>query len=124
MAKEKLQRLNIRYVLADSESVEAVQALSNYTPINPDYALTNLEACLGEVNSLQAAEDAAEKAWKAARDKAIIAELKLHKAVLGAKDQIIAQYGKDSDEYRSLGMKKKSDYKKRGPRGKTEVSQA
>ena len=31
--------------------------------------------------------------------------------LLGAKDQVIAQYGSDSDQVQSLGLKKKSDYK-------------
>jgi hypothetical protein len=30
----------------------------------------------------------------------------------GAKDQVAAQFGKDSNEYQSLGLKKKSEYAK------------
>jgi hypothetical protein len=124
VAKQKITRMNKNQLQSNVEVVKAVQELNNYTPINPDYALPKLEACLDEMNSLRAVEDAAEKALKAARDKTIMAEWKLHKIAMGAKDQIIAQYGKDSDEYRSLGLKKKSDYKKRGPSNKTEISQA
>ena len=31
--------------------------------------------------------------------------------LLGAKDQVIAQYGSDSDQVQSLWLKKKSEYK-------------
>ncbi len=48
---------------------------------------------------------------EAARDTANAAEWAFHNAMLGAKDQIIAQYGDDSNEVQSLGLKKKSEYK-------------
>jgi hypothetical protein len=48
-------------------------------------------------------------------DNATAAEWVLHNAILGAKSQVEAQYGKDSNKYQSLGLKKKSEYKKPGP---------
>jgi hypothetical protein len=47
----------------------------------------------------------------AARDDATAAEWAFHKAVLGAKDQVVAQYGDDSNQLQALGYKKKSEYK-------------
>ncbi|NQW29702.1 MAG: hypothetical protein HQ472_04240 [Ignavibacteria bacterium] len=51
-----------------------------------------------------------------AREAAILAEAKFHDIVLGAKRQVIAQYGDDSDEITTLGMKKKSERKYGRPR--------
>jgi hypothetical protein len=33
--------------------------------------------------------------------------------MLGAKDQIVAQFGRDSNEAEAVGLKKKSEYKTR-----------
>jgi len=41
----------------------------------------------------------------------------LHNAILGAKTQVLAQYGADSDAIQSLGLKKKSERKR--PTGRT-----
>ncbi len=43
-------------------------------------------------------------------------EAEFHELVLGAKRQVIAQYGDDSDEITSLGMKKKSERRYGRPR--------
>jgi hypothetical protein len=50
---------------------------------------------------------------KAARDNAVTAEHVFHQAILGAKDQIRAQFGIDSNEYQSIGLKKKTEYRSR-----------
>lgn len=47
----------------------------------------------------------------AARDDATAAEWDFHNGILGAKDQVIAQFGDDSNEVQGVGLKKKSDYK-------------
>lgn len=49
-------------------------------------------------------------ATDAARDDAVAAERDFHDFILGAKDQIKAQYGKDSNEVQSMGLKKKREY--------------
>ena len=46
-----------------------------------------------------------------ARDDAAAAEWAFHNAMLGGKDQVKAQFGDDSNELQSLGLKKKSEYK-------------
>jgi len=42
--------------------------------------------------------------------------------ILGVKAQVKAQYGEDSDEYASLGMKKKSEDKRGGRRASPVIS--
>lgn len=48
----------------------------------------------------------------ASQDAAAAAEWCFHEAMLGAKEQVIAQYGKSSDQLQALGLKKKVEYKK------------
>ncbi len=46
----------------------------------------------------------------AARDDATAAEWDFHNALLGAKDQVKAQFGADSNEWQALGLTKKSEF--------------
>ncbi len=46
------------------------------------------------------------------------AEWAFHNAVLGVKDQVKAQYGKDSDELQSVGLTKESEKARGGPKAK------
>ena len=50
--------------------------------------------------------------------KAQLREWAFHNLILGAKEQVIAQYGKDSTQVQELGLKRKSDYKTRRPKAK------
>jgi len=63
------------------------------------------------MKSAQEAETNAQNALAAARDSVTAAEWCFHNLMLGVKDQVIAQYGKDSDQVQSLGLKKKSERK-------------
>jgi hypothetical protein len=47
------------------------------------------------------------------------AERDFHNAILGAKDQVKAQFGKDSNELQALGLKKASEYKRPSPKKKS-----
>jgi len=47
----------------------------------------------------------------AARDAATAAEWDFHNTMLAVKEQVIAQFGKNSDQVQALGLKKKSEYK-------------
>ena len=53
-------------------------------------------------------------AMKTAQDvelAAAAAEWDFHNVMLAVKEQVVAQYGKSSDQVQSLGLKKKSEYK-------------
>jgi hypothetical protein len=58
--------------------------------------------------------EGAQSHCEAARDAANAAEWALHNLILGAKDQVIAQYGEDSDQVQAIGLKKKSEHKRPG----------
>jgi len=118
MAKDEIKRLKAAALKADEDAYTALKTIQGYKPANPDYALPLLENMHQAMTGNQDRELIAEKEWKSARDDANDAEWEFHNAVLGMKDQVIAQFGVDSNEVQLLGLKKKSEYKRPGRRKK------
>jgi hypothetical protein len=96
---------------ADENGFAALQAITGYTPINPAYALDAVRAVHVELGNLRDAETQAAAAAAAARDRTVAKEWEFHNLMLGVKEQVIAQFGKDSGEVQALGLKRKSEYK-------------
>jgi hypothetical protein len=116
MAKDETKRLSASVVDADRNAYAALQAISGYTPANPVYTLKAISASAGRFDAARQAEAQAEAAYAAARDDAVEASWQFHNLMLGAGDQVAAQFGRDSNEYQSLGKKKKSEFKPRARR--------
>jgi hypothetical protein len=89
----------------------AVKAITNYSPANPAYGFATLAAKNEALRAAQEAELRAQNAFNAARDASVAIQWEHHNLILGVKDQIIAQFGPNSDEVASLGLKKKSERK-------------
>lgn len=113
MAKNETKRLKPALLQADKDSFAALQANDKYAPANPKYSLTAIGAAHDGVGSAQKTESQAIAAAAAARDDATGKEWEFHNLMLGAKDQVLAQFGRDSNEAQALGLKKKSEYKAR-----------
>ena len=82
-----------------------------YTPINPAYSLEAVSNAHLELENLRRAEAQAAVAAAATRDSVVAKEWEFHNLMLGVKEQVIAQFGKDSSEVEALGLKRKSEYK-------------
>ena len=113
MALDQTRRLKPDLIEADRRGLAALQAIPDYHPANSQYALEALTAAQAAMDAARAAETQALAAAAAARDSATAAEWTLHNAMLAAKDQVVAQYGADSDQVQSIGLKKKSERKRR-----------
>ena len=50
-----------------------------------------------------------EAAWQSARDARVAAQWTFHNAILGARRQVLALFGDDSDEAQTLKLVKKSE---------------
>ena len=111
MAKNQSKRLPPVKLEADESGFAALRSIASYTPINPAYALEAVRAAHAELKNLRRAEAQAAAALVAARDNAIAQEWEFHNLMLGVKEQVIAQFGKDSAEVQALGLKRKSEYK-------------
>ena len=83
--------------------------MPDYAPANAKYTKANLATSDAETVAAQKAEQAAKAAWESARDVMVMKERQRHKDVLAATDQVAAQYGRSSNEYQSLGLRKKNE---------------
>jgi hypothetical protein len=114
MARNETRRLKSAIIQADENGFAALQAMTAYAPANAVYALDTISAAHRDVNSLRDEEARAVAAAAAARESAVAKEWEFHNLMLGAKAQVIAQFGVDSNEVQLLGLKKKSEYKTPG----------
>jgi hypothetical protein len=94
---------------ADRDALLALKDLADYTPVNQAYSAPALSTLSEALQQAEEAEVRAQKALAAARDNAAAAAREFHNAMLGAKAQVIAQYGSDSYAVQALGLKKKSE---------------
>jgi hypothetical protein len=105
------RRLKPAQIEADRASFAALQAMTGYAPANTDYALAAITTAQGSLSSAQTTESQAEAAAAAARDTAVAREWEFHNLMLGAKDQVVAQYGRNSNQVQSIGLTKKEERK-------------
>ena len=114
MADSNTRRLSPAVRQNDIDVLSSIAELKPYTPVNAQYTLALLNAAKETMDKAQKAELKASKDLEAARDNAAAAEFAFHEKILGGKTQVAAQYTENSNEYQSLGMKKKSEYAKPG----------
>ena len=112
MAVNQSRRLRAEELDADHEAVVAVQSIAGYKPLNPAYSTATLTDLNAARDRAQHEEIRAQQALATARDIACAAEWALHNAVLGARTQVRAQFGDDSNEVQAIGLKKRSDRKR------------
>ncbi|MCX6854815.1 MAG: hypothetical protein NTV80_07905 [Verrucomicrobia bacterium] len=110
----------------DNDAAVAILAMPDYSSMKSAFekSVAYHEAADGTETGIRPALAEAEEeyllkqnALNDARDKVMTLRWAQHEWVLGAKEQIAAKFGKSSDQYAATGLKKKSEYKKRGPQG-------
>lgn len=111
MARRGNKRLQKNVLDDDLYAYAALQAIADYVPANEAFSLASIRSVKTSMDGKQTSEVQLQNAADAGRDDTVAEEWNFHDKILGAKDQIKAQYGADSNEYQSLGMKKKSEYK-------------
>lgn len=104
-------------VLTDDRAVlAAVADLGDYVPVNPQYnidTVRQLEAALLEV---QLAEGRIMRELDTIRAQVTDRAWAFHEAIKGVKTQVVAQYGGDSPALHAIGLKKRSEHRRRGRR--------
>lgn len=118
------KRLRPSQIQSDKDALAALQAIENYAPANADYTLAKITTAQTTLAAAQRAEVQAAAAAAAARDEAMTAEHDFHNLMLGAKNQVVAQFGDNSNEAQSLGLKKKSEYRRPTRRVKPATAQS
>ena len=109
---------------ADLDCITALKAIEGYAPSNPADTLTALNDIQTRVAAAQERELHAANAYAAARDDAVLLENERHERVKSVKNQVRAQYGNDSNEVASLGLKKASERKPTKRQGKPDANGA
>lgn len=122
MAKDESKRLPPGTISDDEAAFNALKKVDGYAPSNASYAVTAITQSRDDMSASRASEDQAAAALKTARDEAASKEWAFHNLMLGAKDQVRGQFGKDSVEVQAIGLKRKSEYKSPGPRRKAPSS--
>jgi hypothetical protein len=112
MALNETRRLTQSVLFKNRMTLISIQTLSDYAPTNPMHSPTALAELYQAVEKAQQEEIRTQNAAAAAREAAVAAEWALHNALLGAKAQIVAQYGHDADAVQAIGLKKKSNRKR------------
>ena len=115
MARNQNKRLSPSQLAEDEAAFNALQAITGYAPANTSYSVAALTTAVSDKRAAQAAEDQQEAALATARDNAVSLEWAVHNLILGAKDSVRAQFGKDSTQVREIGLKRASEYKTRRP---------
>lgn len=105
-------RLPPHVIEADRTALRALTSLSDYSPRNPAYETANLLALESELAQAEEVERLTRLAFEQARDEVLVAARALHDAVMGAKVQVVAQYGDDSYAVMAIGRKKRSEHKR------------
>lgn len=112
MAKNETHAVPHPLLAEDDNILAALTQITTYKPANPDFATDKISALQAEVVKLRDAKAGAEAALMAAKDLHTAATWAYHNAILQAKNQIRAQFGTDSIELQSVGLKRASERKR------------
>lgn len=111
MAKDQTKSLSRFQVQKDKDAIAALSVVVGYAPADKKYTLVLGVAAEADMTTKQDTLAKAVAALKNAKDDAKASEWTFHNFMLSVKAQVAAQYGFDSNEYQSLGLKKKSERK-------------
>ena len=112
MAQNKSRRLKPEVLAEDERVYAALNDIKGYAPANPTCTLAAVDAAHGRLKQKQQEEVQKAVAAAAARDDATAEEASFHDLIGMVKDQVVAQFGRNSNEAQSVGLKKPEEYKK------------
>jgi len=111
MSETKVRRVDPEQLTEDRKSAKGLLEIPDYDPHRTEFSAAAVKSALDAVQPLLDAEESAKRAYETARDNAVAAEWALHTVVVGMKQQVVSQYGDDSNQAQAVGLKKKSEYK-------------
>ena len=115
---DETRRLRPSELQADLDAFAALQGISDYAPANKNYTVAKVQPLKDAMDAADEMETQTAAATKSARDNATKAEWDFHNAVIAAKQQVVAQYGDDSNQAQAVGLIKKSERAKPSPAAK------
>lgn len=121
-SQDTRRRLSLQAINQDTDSLNGFNTIKQYNTQRQEATPESLQQTYQAMLAKQQAETEKLALYRAASDAARLAEWDFHNAILAMKDVVRGQFGSDSDEAQSVGLKKKSD-RKRPTRTKTAVAQ-
>lgn len=112
MALNQSKPLPPSVLAEDEESFDALTKMADYTPSNAGFAMEVITAKHATVATALSEEREAARMLNDKRDALVAAQWELHNLVLGARQQVLAQYGENSNQVAAVGLKKKQEYKR------------
>lgn len=117
MADSKTRQLSPSELQEDLDTFAGLEGIEGYAPANEEYTLAKGSVLKTTMQASEALEIQKYNEWQASRDKKVADQWKFHDYNRNARIQVKAQFGENSDEVASTGLKKKSEYK--SPKKKT-----
>jgi glutathione peroxidase-family protein len=111
MAKNQTKRISAKLLKSDRDAFKKLKKVEEYDPKNVKFTVAKGQTAFDDMEAAQETEVQEQAAADGSRDDAVSAEWDFHNYILGAREQVIAQFSKDSNEIQSVGLKKKSEYK-------------
>ena len=97
---------------SDRAALHALQDIPAYAPRNPELSMASLSSSEEALTQAQLDTERTRLAYEAARAREIAAGWDFHERIIGAKAEVIVQFGADSQEVHAVGLKKKSERKR------------
>jgi hypothetical protein len=114
MAQDRTRRISPKILAEDLDSLDALETVNGYAPTNQRLSLTSLRSIKDDMNSKRSLETRKQAEADAARDDAAEGEWEFHNAIVAMRDQVVAQFGRASNEAQSVGRKKDTERRKPG----------
>jgi hypothetical protein len=106
------RRLSPSILNQDTDSLNGFNTIEGYSTKRQEATPEALQQTYQTMLAMQQTETEKLALYRAASDAARLAEWEFHNAVLAMKEVVRGQFGADSNEAQSVGLKKKSDRKR------------
>lgn len=118
-----LKRITPALLQADRDTLTAATVLADYAPRNPQFGIVSAETAKKRNDDARVRVLRARAELAAALDEERDSGVAFHAIAIGMRDEVMVQYGANSDQYASIGRKKKSERKRptRKPSGASET---
>lgn len=111
-APDTNRRLTLAVISQDVDAYNGFRTIDGYSTKRPTATPEALQQAYQTMLAQQQTETERLALYRAASDAARLAEWEFHNAVLAMKEVVKGQFGSDSNEAQSVGLKKKSDRKR------------
>lgn len=111
-ATDMNRRLRPQSLTDDTDALNGARTLPDYNPPRAEASLNALQTAYQAMQQRQQEESELRARYQSASASARQAEWEFHNGVLAMRQAVLSQYGDDSNEVQTVGLKKKSARKR------------